>query len=228
MIEIINGDAITELTKLWLDYKRRYDLAFLDPPYFDWSAKAGYRWSLPEDLKPINYAKLAGLLNVLTDKIILFGNQPMLNDVWKFFSPYFHLSFSLIATKNGYAHEHPVTPAEDRIIMRGHEEIWIAYRITKRFSEVFKPFKIDSVIKAPLSKYEYELAHPTVKSLALTELLIQTFTEEGVWILDPFFGTGTTGVACKVLNRNCTGIEIRKEYVDIAKNRINQSLDKFL
>jgi site-specific DNA-methyltransferase (adenine-specific) len=42
-------------------------------------------------------------------------------------------------------------------------------------------------------------------------------------VLDPFMGSGTTGVACKNLGRNFIGIEKHSEYFEIAKNRINES-----
>jgi len=39
-------------------------------------------------------------------------------------------------------------------------------------------------------------------------------------VLDPFMGSGTTGIACKTLNRRFVGIELSREYFDIAKARI--------
>lgn len=62
--------------------------------------------------------------------------------------------------------------------------------------------------------------HCTVKSVPLMEYLINMVTREGQTVLDPFMGSGTTGVACKNLNRNFIGIELDKEYFEIAKNRI--------
>ena len=62
--------------------------------------------------------------------------------------------------------------------------------------------------------------HPTVKPIALMEYLINMVSKEGATILDPFMGSGTTGVACKNLNRNFIGIELDKEYFEIAKKRI--------
>ena len=41
-------------------------------------------------------------------------------------------------------------------------------------------------------------------------------------VLDPFMGSGSTGVACKTLNRNFTGIELSEEYYEIARKRINE------
>lgn len=62
--------------------------------------------------------------------------------------------------------------------------------------------------------------HPTQKPLALLEELVKTFSNENDLILDNTMGSGTTGVACKNLNRNFIGIELDKEYFEIAKNRI--------
>lgn len=63
--------------------------------------------------------------------------------------------------------------------------------------------------------------HPTQKPLALLEELVKTFSNEEEWILDNCMGSGTTGVACKNLNRNFIGIELDKEYFEIAERRIN-------
>ena len=63
--------------------------------------------------------------------------------------------------------------------------------------------------------------HPTQKPLALCEYLINTYTNEGDVVLDNCMGSGTTGVACKNLNRNFIGIELDKKYFDIAKERID-------
>ena len=63
--------------------------------------------------------------------------------------------------------------------------------------------------------------HPTQKPVALMEYLIKTYTNENELVLDFTMGSGTTGVACKNLNRNFIGIELEKEYYDIAVERIN-------
>ena len=62
--------------------------------------------------------------------------------------------------------------------------------------------------------------HPTQKPVALMEYLIKTYTNKGDTVLDFTMGSGTTGVACKNLNRNFIGIELDKKYFDIAKERI--------
>lgn len=65
-----------------------------------------------------------------------------------------------------------------------------------------------------------EKLHPTQKPVALCEYLIQTYTNEGDLVLDNCMGSGSTGVACKNLNRRFIGIEKDEEYFKIAENRI--------
>jgi site-specific DNA-methyltransferase (adenine-specific) len=62
--------------------------------------------------------------------------------------------------------------------------------------------------------------HPTVKPLALMRYLCRLVTPPAGTILDPFMGSGTTGIAAKQEDFNFTGIDISQEYCDIAGNRI--------
>jgi site-specific DNA-methyltransferase (adenine-specific) len=62
--------------------------------------------------------------------------------------------------------------------------------------------------------------HPTQKPVALFEYLIKTYTNEGDLVLDNCAGSGTTGVACKMLGRNYILIEKEPEYVKICEDRI--------
>lgn len=64
--------------------------------------------------------------------------------------------------------------------------------------------------------------HPTQKPVALMEYLIKTYTNENETVLDFTMGSGSTGVACKNLNRNFIGIELDKNYFKIAQERINE------
>ena len=65
--------------------------------------------------------------------------------------------------------------------------------------------------------------HPTQKPVALMEYLIKTYTNEGETVLDFTMGSGSTGVACKNLNRKFIGIELDESYFNIAKERINNA-----
>lgn len=66
--------------------------------------------------------------------------------------------------------------------------------------------------------------HPTQKPVALMEYLIKTYSNKGDTVLDFCMGSGTTGVACKNLNRNFIGVEKEKKYYDIALKRITEEL----
>ena len=65
--------------------------------------------------------------------------------------------------------------------------------------------------------------HPTQKPLALMEFLIKSYTNEGQTVLDFTMGSGTTGVACKNLDRNFIGIELDEVYFNIAKQRLENA-----
>jgi site-specific DNA-methyltransferase (adenine-specific) len=64
--------------------------------------------------------------------------------------------------------------------------------------------------------------HPTQKPVELIEYIIKTYTQENETVLDFTMGSGTTGIACKNLNRKFIGIEMDDKYFDIAKNRIEK------
>lgn len=65
-----------------------------------------------------------------------------------------------------------------------------------------------------------EKFHPTQKPVQLLEHLLKIHSNENDMVLDPFAGSGSTGVACANLNRRFLGIELNKKYFDTAKERI--------
>ncbi len=65
--------------------------------------------------------------------------------------------------------------------------------------------------------------HPTQKPVPLLEYLIKTYTNPGETVLDNCMGSGSTGVACLNTGRNFIGIELDKEYFEIAKKRIEEA-----
>jgi site-specific DNA-methyltransferase (adenine-specific) len=79
--------------------------------------------------------------------------------------------------------------------------------------------------KSNILKYkkDYNGHHPTQKPILLLEDLIQTFSNKNDLIVDLTMGSGSTGVACKNLNRNFIGIELDEKYFNIAKDRIENT-----
>jgi DNA modification methylase len=67
-------------------------------------------------------------------------------------------------------------------------------------------------------------SHPTVKPIKLMEYLIKLVTPKGGVVMDCFMGSGSTGVAARNLGFKFIGIEREQEYMDIAKQRITQSV----
>ena len=61
--------------------------------------------------------------------------------------------------------------------------------------------------------------HPTQKPIEYLKGIIELTTNEEDVVLDSFFGSGETGIACLELNRNCIGIELTEKYFNISKKR---------
>lgn len=68
--------------------------------------------------------------------------------------------------------------------------------------------------------------HTNQKPVALLEYLIKTYTDEGDTVLDNCMGSGSTGVACVLTNRNFVGYELDKKYFNIAVDRIQHAYER--
>jgi len=90
----------------------------------------------------------------------------------------------------------------------------------KKYDELKNP----SSVQYFNNRDKYRGLHPTQKPVALMEYLVKTYTNESDTILDFSMGSGTTGVACKNLNRNFIGIELDENYFNIAKQRLQKPL----
>ena len=91
------------------------------------------------------------------------------------------------------------------------------------FEEQEPEFYISSV--TPKSEKK-EGKHPTQKPLGLLDRIIKASTKEGDLILDPFNGSGTTGLAAKMLNRKYIGIEQEEEYLELTKKRLEKLVNE--
>lgn len=84
-----------------------------------------------------------------------------------------------------------------------------------------KAFLVSKPSKSEKGDYN---VHQTVKPLSLCEHLIKLLTfDKNAVVLDPFLGSGTTAVAAKALGRNYIGIEINKEYIEVAEKRLGNA-----
>lgn len=111
----------------------------------------------------------------------------------------------------------------------------IAYTNKEIKNQNYGKFNITDDIRAgstqkyPTSIIKFQKPHPSItihrtqKPVELLEYLIKTYTNENDIVLDNCMGSGSTGVACKNLNRNFIGIELDENYFNIAKERIDKA-----
>jgi len=99
-------------------------------------------------------------------------------------------------------------------------EYWIYIKGSK--SKILGNYHSKSMVyKSQINKKDKNLyGHPTCKPVELMEKFLTNHSTEQQIILDPFMGSGSTGVACKNLNRKFIGIELDETYFNIAKDRI--------
>ena len=87
---------------------------------------------------------------------------------------------------------------------------------------VFNYISANNSVRAQMGHDQY-YGHPSQKPIDLLTRMVKDFTCEGDTILDPFMGSGTTGVACVQTGRNFIGIEIDPKYYAIAEKRIKEA-----
>ena len=105
----------------------------------------------------------------------------------------------------------------------GDVEYWVYIKGNK--SKILGSYKSKSMVyTSPINKADSKLYnHPTVKPIAILEKFLINHTFENSTVLDPFMGSGSTGVACKNLNREFIGIEMDEGYFKTAEDRINNT-----
>lgn len=107
---------------------------------------------------------------------------------------------------------------------RAYEEL---QAIEKRYRRTFNlPAESSHMSNVLKFKRAYQGQHPTQKPVPLLEHLVKTYTNPGDLVLDNCMGSGSTGVACVNTGRRFIGIELDKQYFDIAAQRIEEAQHK--
>lgn len=240
MLKLINGDCLDEMKKI---ADGSVDLVLTDPPYGTTACK----WDtvIPFDL-------MWEQLKRVTKKngaIVLFGSQPFTSALVMSNVDWF--KYEWIWQKDGGSNfattkYQPMKEHENVLVFCQGSTTYNQQkqeRVGSRKGKVTKTIdsgRKDSVygsqegvgtlmvpaLRCPSSVQRIPRErglHPTQKPVAICEYLIKTYTNEGETVLDFTMGSGTTGVACKNLNRNFIGIELDKEYFEIAKKRIEKA-----
>ncbi len=232
--ELIHGDCLIELPKI---FDKKIDLILTDPPYGTTQCK----WDSIIPFEPM----WEQLKRVIKDNgcIALFGSEPFSSALRM--SNIKNFKYDWVWEKNKCtgvlnAKKQPLRNIENIIIfykkqcLYNPQGIQSCNKITSTGnsgngnSDNYGKVKIGTYIQTQTGYPKQKLffnsvtktLHPTQKPVALLEYLIKTYTNENDTVLDFTMGSGSTGVACKNLNRNFIGIEKDDKYFDIAKQRI--------
>ena len=122
----------------------------------------------------------------------------------------------------------PMPRNRDRRFVTDYEiAIWAVKKGAKwtfnRFDEKYERPLIETSVTPKSQKIDK--GHPTQKPLYAMEWLIERLTNDSDVVLDPFMGSGTTGVACQNLNRDFIGCELSDEYFEMAQKRLQYRLN---
>jgi len=221
---LMQGDCLERMKEI---NDNSVDVVLTDPPYniardnnFNTMGRAGIdfgEWDKGADL----FSYINDVFRVLVNggSFVVFNTWKNLGDIARYAEGVgFHTKDMIRLEKSN-----PMPRNRDRRYISDYEcAIWLVKPKAKwkfnRQSDTYERPKFVASIERGL--------HPTQKSVPLMEWLIRVHSDTGDVILDPFMGSGTTGVACKNLNRNFIGIELDEEYYKIAEKRINEAQEK--
>jgi DNA modification methylase len=202
MNKIIHGDCLTYLRSL---PDKAVPLLLTDPPYglgiaTRGSIGRGKRFTPKAwDVAPPSRVYFEEMLRVSEHQIIWGGN---------YFTPFLPASRCWL-----------VWYKKDGLPRNSFADCELAWTSFQKNALVFNS-RWSGFVK---DSREPRVAHPTQKALAVMKWCVEEFSNEGDVILDPFLGSGTTAVAAKQLRRNFIGVEIDREYVAIARERLKQA-----
>lgn len=224
---VLNGDCVAGMKKFIK--KETVDAIITDPPYnisrdnnFKTMGRAGIdfgEWDKDFDLT--NWIETAEPLLKKGGNIVIFNSwKNMSYIVEKLEECGFEIK-DLIRWKKTNA----MPRNRDRRFITDYEvAVWAVKKGGKWiFNRLSDTYEIPEIVGGLTPKSEkLDGGHTTQKPVYVMEWLIERLTNEGQNILDPFSGSGTTGVACVKLNRNFIGFELDEKYCNIANKRIEQ------
>ena len=113
----------------------------------------------------------------------------------------------------------PYEKGEGKVGHNPHPKGRVAANIirTDAFDDGYDKFFIVPKVRQHAEDFNH---HPTLKPVALMQHLVKLLSRENQMVLDPFMGSGSTGLACVTLHRKFSGFEIDKTYFNVAKKRL--------
>jgi len=221
-IRLYQGDCLEVMDKM-IEKGVKVDAIITDPPYniskdnnFKTMGRSGIdfgEWDKGFDL--FSYIDRAYKLLGKNGSFIVFNDWKNLGDIVKYAESLGFTTKDMIRLEK----TNPMPRNRDRRYITDFEcAIWFTMPKAKW---VFN--RQDDKYERPKFVGNIEKGyHPTQKNVKLMEWLALIHTHENNVILDPFMGSGSTGVACKSLNRKFIGIELDEKYFNVAKKRIEE------
>lgn len=245
---LFQGDSIKVLDEL----KPKFDMVFADPPYFLSNDGLTIKNGKLASVNKGNWDSSPGIhqINEFNLKWLSAVREKMKDDATIWISGTMHNIFSIgqmlsilnfkILNVITWQKTNPPPSWAKRTFTYSTEQIIWARKKEKvpHYYNYELMHKInggtqmrDVWLLSAIQKWEKNCGqHPTQKAMSVLTRIILASTKPNDWILDPFTGASTTGIAANLLGRKFVGIDLEKEYLEISKNRKieieNESLQK--
>ena len=243
---IIEGDCISIMSK----FKFNFDMVFADPPYFLSNGGISVQngkivsvnkgdWDKPttsEAMDDFNLKWISACRDHMKDNATIWISGTYHN-IFSVQQQLLKLGFKILNVIT-WAKTNPPPNISCRYFTYSTEfVIWARkspkvahfynYELMKQLND---NKQMTDVWRLPaIAKWEKSCGkHPTQKPLGLLARIIQASTEPNAWILDPFNGSGTTGIAANLLTRRYLGLEMEEEFLSISKNRRKELDNEFI
>ena len=223
MNSVVLGDCLELLKKL---DDNSIDVSFTSPPYYSVGGGHGSN-NKQKYLEPEKYEDwfrfqtnvIDELLRV-TKKYVLYNVQALhgnKHNVYKLIGHYAERIHDIVIwyKPNGCPSGTP------HKISNKYEFLFVLKPNGVKVVDVNSEYYTNVIVKKGMNDNEYSDIHRAVMNKQFCDEVIYEFTQENDIVLDPFFGTGTTGICCKEQGRRFIGFEINKTYYEVSKKRIN-------
>lgn len=234
---LIQGDCVETLSK----FKFGFDMVFADPPYFLSGGGISYQsgkvvcvdkgeWdkpTTPEEMDSFNLRWLSAVREHMKDNATIWISGTHHN-IFSVQQQLLKLGFKILNVIT-WAKTNPPPNISCRYFTYSTEFIiwarksqkvphYFNYELMKRLND---DKQMTDVWRLPaIAPWEKSCGkHPTQKPLGLLARLIQASTKPDAWVLDPFSGSATTGIAANLLGRRYLGLEIEEQFLSMSKAR---------
>ena len=231
-MKIIHGDCYEELMKLRSDGLKA-DLLLTDPPYdiskeTNFSTMRGRSDNMNMGMERFfddhfdieNFVLLVTKVLKENANVIIFCCRDQIQEIVD------NCNINHICIKRWLvlSKSNPAPFNRDRMFVNDIEfAIWGIYNSKDKWTNW--TFNRQNAVEKCIipTKVQSTKLHPTMKDIDVVLHLVKVLSNENDIVLDPFMGSGTTGVACKKLKREFVGIEKESKYIKIAIDRINKA-----